>query len=134
MAKAKRGFMDGYKTYDDSAGRGSAREWRGAFNERMGYDEAKAFFDEQPASKRRMPRTILGVSLSAAWGEIKSAYRKLMRTHAADAAEGRLQAARVAQNLPMYTAEELVPLLAEQTEQLKEINAAYSILAYEFKK
>jgi len=26
-----RGFLDGYKTYDDSGGRGSPDEWRAAF-------------------------------------------------------------------------------------------------------
>jgi hypothetical protein len=37
----KKGFLDGYKTYDDSAGRGSVHEWQKTFTERMGLDEAR---------------------------------------------------------------------------------------------
>ena len=40
--KPKKGFMDGYKTYDPATeGYGDATQWKQAFNQRMGYDEAK---------------------------------------------------------------------------------------------
>src|ERR1051325_10778161 len=96
MAKAKRGFLDGYKTYDDSQGRGSEREWRGAFRERMGLDEAEAFFaDEARAGRHATPFEILGVSLSMTWGAVRSRYRQLMRENASDILEGRLQKERI---------------------------------------
>jgi hypothetical protein len=42
---ARRGFLDGYRTYDPSAGRGSRAEWRERFAERMGLDEARGALD-----------------------------------------------------------------------------------------
>jgi hypothetical protein len=37
MAKTKKGFLDGYKTYDTSNGHGSVKEWQSAFESRMNY-------------------------------------------------------------------------------------------------
>lgn len=37
----KKGFLDGYRTYDPSTGHGSAAEWRRLFAERMNLDEAR---------------------------------------------------------------------------------------------
>jgi hypothetical protein len=70
--KPKRGFLDGYKTYDTSNGFGDPGQWRREFNDRIGLDAAR----EAVGSKS--PRSILGVSLSALWEEIRAAYRKLM--------------------------------------------------------
>jgi len=76
-AKTKRGFLDGYKTYDTSYGYGSTNEWRKAFATRMGMDEAR----RRVASDD--PYEILGVSkhvitqntYQSAIAEIKRAYR-----------------------------------------------------------
>ena len=67
--KTKRGFLDGYKTYDTSYGYGSTNEWRKAFATRMGMDEAR----RRVASDD--PYEILGVSKFATIAEIKRAYR-----------------------------------------------------------
>jgi hypothetical protein len=125
MARARRSFGDvfaKYKTYDDSAGRGSAREWRGAFNDRMGFEEAESYFaDEARAGRKRGPYAILGVSESDLWATVRSAYR-------------RLQAGRVAEELPMFSAAELVPMLAAATARLKEVNAAFTIVERDYER
>ena len=69
----KKPFMSGYRTYDTSGGSGSPRQWRAAFNARMGMDEARQRVG------RDNPHDILGVSVRATAAEIKSAYRKLAR-------------------------------------------------------
>ena len=39
--KPKKGFCEGYKTYNPTTeGYGDANQWKEAFNQRMGYDEA----------------------------------------------------------------------------------------------
>jgi hypothetical protein len=55
----KKGFLEGYRTYDDSAGRGSPAEWRQVFAERMGLEEA---------------RSTLGLSADAGWDEVRQAF------------------------------------------------------------
>ena len=75
--KAK-GFMDGYRTYDTSGGRGSATDWEAAFAARMGVGTARRVVG------RDSPAGILGVSADARWSEIKSAYRSLVRIHHPD--------------------------------------------------
>jgi len=77
--KPKRGFMDGYKTYDPKVeGYGSPYEWKGSFKERMGLDEAKREVGDDS------PYGILGILKGASWTEIKSAYRKLAMQHHPD--------------------------------------------------
>jgi DnaJ-class molecular chaperone len=102
---AKRGFMDGYKTYDTSQGYGSPYQWRAAFRERMGIDEARNVMGDDS------PHGVLGVALSATWAEIKSAYRKLARTYHPDVYKG-----------------------ADAEERMKKINAAYVVLEDKFGK
>jgi hypothetical protein len=56
----KKGFLDGYKTYDASAGRGSTAEWQKLFAKKMGLDEA---------------RQALGLPADAGWEAICQALR-----------------------------------------------------------
>ena len=55
----KKGFLEGYLTYEDSAGRGSPTEWRRLFSERTGLEEA---------------RDTLGLSAEAGWNEVRQAF------------------------------------------------------------
>jgi hypothetical protein len=55
----KKGFLDGYKTYDTTTGHGTSAEWRKVFAERMGLEEA---------------RSSLGLSPDAGWNEVRQAF------------------------------------------------------------
>ncbi len=70
MARTRRGFLDGYPTYDDSEGRGSPEEWQSAFNERMGLDEAARILGDDE------PLAILGLQAGATADDIKKAWRR----------------------------------------------------------
>jgi DnaJ-domain-containing protein 1 len=74
MTKPKRGFAEGYKTYDTSNGYGNSREWKNAFHKTMGRDEAKTILDAEPDT----PEDILGVRSGASISEIKKAFRDLI--------------------------------------------------------
>lgn len=75
---AKKGFLDGYKTYDTSNGFGNPRKWRDAFQQRMSKEEAKEILEKISET----PYSILGISEGASQSEIKKAYRsKLMEWH-----------------------------------------------------
>lgn len=63
-------FLDGYRTYDDSKGRGSPDEWRAAFNQRMGLDEATRILGNDD------PLAVLGLRAGATGDEIKKAWRR----------------------------------------------------------
>lgn len=70
----KRPFSMDYKTYDGEAG--SPDQWRAAFNETMGHDVARAVLGS------RSPYDVLGVSITASWAAIQTAYRSMaMQTH-----------------------------------------------------
>jgi DnaJ-class molecular chaperone len=75
--KAKKGFMDGYKTYNPSVdGYGDASQWKKAFNQRMGYDEAVNVLGVDD------PYFILEIEVGSTFAEIKKAYRKMaMKWH-----------------------------------------------------
>ena len=70
----KRSVLDGYQTYDTSAGFGNPKEWKKTFEKRMGDDEAQSIIDQQKES----PHSLLGIPLHASQQEIKKAYRKKM--------------------------------------------------------
>ncbi len=73
---AKRGFLDGYKTYDpETEGYGSPNQWRSAFHKRMSAEEAREVLNEH--KWMGSPREILGVGIKATPKEIRSAYRRL---------------------------------------------------------
>jgi len=69
--KAKKGFLDGYKTYDTSDGFGDESQWRSAFNARMGFEEAKTILSDDD------PYSILGIASGASFAEIKKAFREM---------------------------------------------------------
>jgi len=75
--KPKRGFCEGYKTYDPkSEGYGDATQWKQAFNQRMGYDEATTILGADD------PYSILEIVAGATLTEIKKAYRRMaMKWH-----------------------------------------------------
>ena len=73
MATKRKGFLEGYRTYDTREGFGDPGQWRDAFRYRMGLDAARE------AVGSDSPRSILNVSLSSTWDEIKAAYRTLVR-------------------------------------------------------
>ena len=64
----KKGFLDGYKTYEGS--RGSSSEWRDAFFDRIGYDNAIEVLGEYD------PLTLFKLNSNATWEEVQKAYRK----------------------------------------------------------
>lgn len=114
MAKPKRTFADlkaGYARYNPAEeGYGDPESWKGAFQERMGIAEA------QEVLGTKGPRAVLGVSTTATWTDIAKAYRKkLFEVHPDRIATSGLT-------------------LEEATRRLKEVNAAYALLAKEFGK
>ncbi len=114
--KPKRSFADidaGRKRYNPEVeGYGSPEQWNGAFYERMGVEEAEKTLYGTSAT----PRSILGVSISASWSEISSAYRRMAMLKHPD---------RIA--VTGMT-------LEEATEEFKVLSAAYALLCREFGK
>jgi len=113
---AKRSFADidaARKRYNpETQGYGDAQQWNGAFYERMGFEEAEKVL----YGKEETPRQILGVTMTATWVEITSAYRKMaMKFH-----PDRIQITGLD--------------LAVATEAFKGISAAYAVLGREFGK
>jgi DnaJ-class molecular chaperone len=74
QTKPKRGFMDGYKTYDTSNGFGNARRWRDGFYEKMSSEDAAKIIKSQDDT----PYFILGIPENASAAEIKKAFRELI--------------------------------------------------------
>jgi len=101
---AKKGFLDGYKTYDISQGYGSAKKWRAAFNERFSHQEAESILENEQLT----PHQILGIQPGATAAEIKKAFRKRITEWHPDNNQHRIQ---------------------EAEEMSKKIIAAYSLLS-----
>ncbi|MEO7044308.1 MAG: J domain-containing protein [Ferruginibacter sp.] len=72
--KPKRGFADGYKTYDTSNGFGSSKEWRNNFYEKISDKEAVKILHDQEDT----PHQILGIADTAGKMEIKTAFRAMI--------------------------------------------------------
>ena len=70
----KRGFSDGYKTYDTSRGYGNAGKWRSAFKARMTESEAQ----EVLQAAEQTPYQVLGLMPGASREAIKRAFRRLI--------------------------------------------------------
>lgn len=99
------------RRYDPTVdGYGNPDQWKAAFHERMGIEEA------QRVVGTRGPRQILGVSATATWDDIVKAYRKRMLEVHPD---------RIAST-------GLSP--AEALRLTKDVNAAFAVLAKEFGK
>lgn len=101
---ARKGFLDGYKTYDTSNGYGNAKKWRSSFNERFSEKEAENILKYE----QQTPYQILGVLPSATAAEIKKAFRKLISEWHPDFNQHRIE---------------------EAEEMSKKIIAAYSLLS-----
>ncbi|MBW8683499.1 J domain-containing protein [Chitinophaga rhizophila] len=67
--KKKKGFTEGYKTYDTSGGYGSAEDWRQALKDRL----------QQEADIQNEDFEILEVPVNVSEKDLKSAYRKLLQ-------------------------------------------------------
>lgn len=100
---AKKGFTEGYQTYDTSGGFGSTAGWRKAFNERMGKEEATEILKGQ----QETPYQILGIPAGASATEIKKAFHRLIIEWHPDKNQHRI---------------------SEAEEMSKKIIAAYSLL------
>lgn len=79
MTAKKKGFMNGYKTYDpEKEGYGDAKQWQKAFDARMGFDEACEVLNSKD------PHTILGLVKGCDLADIKKAFRKLAKMYHPD--------------------------------------------------
>ena len=96
----------------DLEGYGDPEQWRRSFSDRIGFEEAQGIL----RNKKRDARELLGVSLTATWGEITKAFRKKAMAYHPD---------RV--RVTGMTVE-------DATEAFREIKAAYTVLAHEYGK
>ncbi|WP_313491911.1 MULTISPECIES: J domain-containing protein [Sphingobacterium] len=75
---AKKGFLDGYQTYDTSTGFGNSKKWQQYFKARMSKEDAVKILSDVKNS----PHAILEVPLDATPDMIKKAFRKkIMECH-----------------------------------------------------
>jgi hypothetical protein len=72
--KSKKGFMDGYKTYDTSEGFGSIDEWRDMWEDMTG-EQAGVILGKQKSSPLSIFRL---AALPATMNDLKTVYRQLM--------------------------------------------------------
>lgn len=100
---AKKGFLDGYKTYDASKGFGNSKKWRNALHERMSREDAEYLLKRD----KDTPYGILGIYSDASQAEIKTAFRKKIAEWHPDRNQHRVE---------------------EAEEQSKRIIAAYTLL------
>jgi len=78
--KPKKGFMEGYKTYDTSNGFGSVDDWKKAFEKRFNFVSITV---EQKAEKEDILKPLYDAK---DFFELRKAYRELMMTHHPDKA------------------------------------------------
>jgi DnaJ-class molecular chaperone len=105
VKKAKKGFLDGYKTYDPSVeGYGNPDQWKHAFNQRMGYEEAKTYVKDES------PYEILGLVKGCSLDEVKKQFRKLIMKFHPDVCKD-----------------------SDANEKTQKLIAAYTIITEEFK-
>ena len=113
-AEAK-GFLDGYPSYDTTAGHGNAAEWQQVFSARMGLAEA---------------RKALGLPRSAGWDDVRRAFRlagteavqKLVDEYEAAAGQfgdGDLEAEAAAVKQARFRLEAYAAYLGEQKARLE---------------
>jgi len=105
--KKKKGFVDGYKTYDTTYGFGNPDEWNKSFNKRMSLDEANKVLHT------KSPYDILGLEKNSTKEMIKNTFRKLVMKWHPDKNQGNEK---------------------EANEKMKDILAAYTILKSKSKK
>lgn len=69
---AKKGFLEGYKTYDPTVeGYGTPDQWRNVFFERLGIEKAHEILQEED------PLSVLGIaSKKPTWNDVLKAFRK----------------------------------------------------------
>ena len=74
----KKGFLDGYKTYDTTNGFGNIQEWVAEFQSRMGVNEAISIIGNDPM-------IIFGVVNT--WEEVLKKFRELAKKYHPDVNE-----------------------------------------------
>lgn len=78
--KPKKGFLDGYKTYDTSNGFGTPESWKEAFEQRMNY---KTLTIEEKEENKGIVQSLYEAKTAQ---ELKLAYRELMKKYHPDIA------------------------------------------------
>ena len=71
----RKGFLDGYPTYDTSKGFGNSQKWKAAFKERMTKEEAREILEKAEET----PYSILEISMSTSLVEIKKAVKRMLK-------------------------------------------------------
>jgi hypothetical protein len=76
--KPKKGFLDGYKTYDPQHGFGNRSEWRAAWNDRMNHKDASVAIGEDDML------SVMGFSSMPIKVDLDKRYRELVMQHHPD--------------------------------------------------
>lgn len=94
----KNGFLDGYPTYDPSAGHGTRADWRKAFTTQMGLDEARQVLSLPPDAGWDAIRQALHLaateSLTRLASDFEAAVRAFDGTGALEATASAVKTAR----------------------------------------
>ena len=77
LKKPKKGFLDGYKTYDDSHGRGNVHKWRASWEDMSGDQAQEIIAGDDPLS-------IMGFTSLPTMPELMVRFRELMQVHHPD--------------------------------------------------
>jgi len=78
---AKKGFLDGYKTYDTSKGFGSVDDWKAAFEKRLNF---KVLTEQDKTLNKSIVDSLYKVSND--FFELRKVYRQLMKQYHPDVA------------------------------------------------